>query len=839
MLCGSRILIREPFLCDVKHSIFLLLQLSLWFICREVNLKCTHCGEDCLSDKIVFEEKNFCCSGCKTVFEILNLEGLENYYNIESTPGISQKHLRKKSFDFVDNEKVKEQIYEFTDGEISRIRIYLPTIHCSSCIWLLENLNKLHKGIVQCRVDFVKKEAAIVFKEELISLKELLHLLDKIGYSPDLVNSIENKKNASHKSKTSKALIYKIGIAGFSFGNIMLLSFPEYLDVLNEISPEFANNFRYISFLFVLPVMFYSANDYFVSAYKSLRSKYLNIDVPISIGIVTLFLRSTIDVFVYQNIGYYDSLAGLVFFLLVGKWFQEKTYNALSFDRDFKSFFPLAFKVEQGGKQIFKTLEEIVVNDIAIIRNGEVVPADGVLLDTNVGVDYSFVTGESVPVVLKKGENIFAGGQILGSSASIKLTKEVSNSYLIKLWNERDDQESSHQKLLNTIDKISQNFTFGVLSIAIVASIYWGINTDWGKAVNIFTAVLIVACPCALALAAPFTFGHAIRFLGKKDIFFKNTSVIEKLTSISTLVFDKTGTLTDSSRAEIEFKAFEKNKISFEDVKLISQNSTHPLSALLSMHLDSYNSAKPIGSFEEVVGKGMLATIENNSYILGSYEFLKENEIELSKSDAKAPKVYLAINGKYKGLFVFHNKYRAHIFRQILELKKHYKIVVLSGDEDYEAEKLALELGSDVTLKFNQSPFDKRNFIKELQDSGEVVAMFGDGLNDAGALSQSDAGISIIENIGSFSPASDIIIKSNRLSELNKLFHFSIESLKLLKLSLMFSLFYNLIGMSFAVSGKLTPLVAAILMPLSSISVVGFVSLGIFYIAKRNNLDSE
>lgn len=802
-----------------------------------VSKACAHCGDDCLSDNIIFQEKFFCCTGCKTVYQILQEQGLENYYNIEETPGITKRNKSSKNFDYVDNEKVKEQIYEFTDGKISRIRIFLPSIHCSSCIWLLENLHKLSDGIVQSRVDFMKKQAAIVFKEDIIDLKEVLNLLDKIGYTPDLVNSIEDKKNTPQKNKVSKSLIYKIGVAGFSFGNIMLLSFPEYLDVLNEITPFHADLFRYISFLFVLPVVLYSAKDYYISAYKSIRSGFLNIDVPIAIGIITLFLRSSIDAFVFHKVGYFDSLAGLLFFLLIGKWFQDKTYNALSFDRDFRSFFPLAFKVENGDQQVFKTLEEIEIDDIAVIRNGEVVPADGILLDTNVGVDYSFVTGESVPVVVKQGQSIFAGGQVLGSSARIQLVKAVSNSYLIKLWNERDDLDSSHQKLLNTIDKISQKFTLGVLTIASLAAIYWGFSTDWGKAVNIFTAVLIVACPCALALAAPYTFGHAIRFLGKIDVFFKNTSVIEKLASITTLVFDKTGTLTDSSQAEVEFISAQIAPIAFEEVRKITENSTHPLSSLLASQYAHLNTTKSLVHFEEIVGKGIKASIDSKSYLLGSYDFLMENSIRLEKSDLKAPKVYLAINGVYQGVFIFYNKYRENIFDQLLSLKNHYKIVVLSGDEDYENEKLRLELGEDVALKFNQTPFDKRNYIKELQDNGEIVAMFGDGLNDAGALSQSDAGISIIENIGSFSPASDIIIKANRLEDLPRIFNFSKQSLKLLKLSLMFSLFYNSIGLSFAVSGNLTPLVAAVLMPLSSVSVVGFVSLGIFFIARRNKLN--
>lgn len=798
-----------------------------------MNPNCVHCGEECLSDKIVFDDKNFCCSGCKTVFQILNEQGLGNYYNIEDTPGITKRNTSNVDYDFIDNEQVKEEIYEFSDGKTSRIRIYLPTIHCSSCIWLLENIHKLSSGIIQCRVDFVKKQASIVFKEQEISLKEVLHLLDKIGYTPDLVNSIENKKNKKNSTKVSRSLLYKIGIAGFSFGNIMLSSFPEYFDSLHEITPKIEKLFRYSSFVFSLPVILYSARDYFISAYKSLRSKFLNIDVPISIGIITLFLRSTIDVFIYENNGYFDSLAGLVFFLLIGKWFQDKTYNALSFDRDFKSFFPLAFKIEHGEKQIFKTLEEIEIGDIAVIRNGEVIPADGTLLSNNIGVDYSFVTGESAPVVIKVNENIFAGGQVLGSNARIKLTKAVSNSYLIKLWNERDSSSNSHKKLLDTIDLISQKFTFGVLTIASIAALFWGFTTNWGMAVNIFTSVLIVACPCALALAAPFTFGHAIRFLGKKDIFFKNTNVIEKLTRITTIIFDKTGTLTDSTSANIEFIENSNTKSDFGELKIICQNSTHPLSKIIATKYDNYNTNKKLSNFEEIVGKGLKAKINNSKYLLGSFEFLKENGVELLKSKSKTPKVYLSIEGKYQGVFIFHNEYRKNIFEEIIKLKEHFKIMILSGDDDYEHDKLSKEIGSDIEIKFNQTPFDKKQKIQDLQNQGEIVAMFGDGLNDAGALQQSDAGISIIENIGSFSPASDIIIKSNRLNELNKLFDFSKASLKLLKASLIFSLIYNLIGMSFAVLGKLTPLIAAVLMPLSSISVVAFVTIGIFILAKK------
>jgi Cu+-exporting ATPase len=290
---------------------------------------CFHCGEECKEDHIVFQEKDFCCTGCKTVFEILNESDLTYYYDIQEKPGISPGASEGK-FDFLDNEEITEKLLEFNENNTQIVNFLIPSMHCSSCIWVLENLGKLHKGVKSAQVDFPKKTVRISFSSEKISLKELVYLLSRIGYEPYI--SLKDYDEKDHR--VDRSLIYKLGVAGFAFGNVMFLSFPEYFEVKEFWLEQFKHLFRWLMFAFSLPVVFYSGADYFISAYKGLRAKILNIDVPIALGIAVLFIRSTTEIILDLGTGFFDSLTGLVFFLLLGKFFQQKTYSYLSFERD-------------------------------------------------------------------------------------------------------------------------------------------------------------------------------------------------------------------------------------------------------------------------------------------------------------------------------------------------------------------------------------------------------------------------------------------------------------------------------------------------------------------------
>ncbi|HIE46164.1 MAG TPA: heavy metal translocating P-type ATPase, partial [Flavobacteriaceae bacterium] len=487
---------------------------------------CYHCGLDCPNKNLHIEDKYFCCNGCKTVYEILNQNELGCYYDFEQNPGTIPTEIKGK-FNYLDNLDIAEKLLEFNDGETSVVSFYAPSMHCSSCIWVLENLSKLHSGIVASSVNFPKKEIRITFKNEKTTLKKVVELITSIGYEPYI--SLEDAESGKHKS--DKTLIYQIAIAGFSFGNVMLLSFPEYFQDNGFWLDKYKFLFRILMFLFSVPVLVYSAKDYFISAYKGLKHKMLNIDVPIVMGILVLFIRSTIEIAFDLGAGFFDSLTGLVFFLLLGRVFQQKTYNYLSFERDYKSYFPIAVtKIEKGNESSIEVFK-IKKGDRLLIRNEELIPVDGILISGNANIDYSFVTGESVPVSKKSGDKLFAGGKQLSGAIEMDVLQSVQQSYLTQLWSNDAFKKEGENGIKNLIDSLSKYFTYVILMIAFLAGVYWFFN-DQSLIFHVVSSVLIIACPCALALSAPFALGNMLRIFGRRKFYLKNADGIEQAAKI-------------------------------------------------------------------------------------------------------------------------------------------------------------------------------------------------------------------------------------------------------------------------------------------------------------------
>ena len=488
----------------------------------------------------------------------------------------------------------------------------MPQMHCSSCIWLLENLFKINPAIIHSEVNFLKKNVTVKFNPQKISLKGTVELLTSIGYEPQInLEDAEDKKLQS----TNKKLIYKIGITGFCFGNIMLLSFPEYLNI-NMSDSFFIKFFGWLNLFLSLPVFFYSSSDYFISAFKGLRKKILNIDVPISLGILVLFLRSAVEVVTQTGAGYFDSMTGLVFFLLIGKLFQNKTYETLNFERNYKSYFPLSVILKKDESEVSIPVSKLNVGDRIIIRNNEIIPADSVLFGGEGNIDYSFVTGESKlsPKVL--GELVYAGGKQIGSAIELEVIKEVSQSYLTQLWNNEAFKNRAESNFATISNKVSKYFTIAILSIALASFLFWLPNSIH-TALNVFTAVLIVACPCALALSIPFTLGNTIRIFGKNKFYLKNVHVIEELAKINQIVFDKTGTITQTTQSKIKFIGPELTELNSIMIKSLVKNSTHPLSKKIYDSLDCQANLN-VNSFKEMQGKGIEGEILGKQIKLGS-----------------------------------------------------------------------------------------------------------------------------------------------------------------------------------------------------------------------------
>jgi Cu+-exporting ATPase len=776
---------------------------------------CYHCGDSCKNADIQLDYKFFCCNGCKTVYEIFFENDLTCYYDFQDTPGATPSVIEGK-YDFLENNSIQEKLFDFIDGNKAIVTLYIPHIHCSSCIWVLENLHKLNTKISSSQVNFPKKTVRISFNSETISLKEIVLLLTAIGYDPYI--SLEDYETGT--KDVDRSLIYKLGIAGFAFGNVMFLSFPEYFQVDGFWIEKYKNIFRWLMFFFSLPVVFYAVNDYFISAYKGLNSKILNIDVPIALGVSVLFIRSSIEIIFDLGTGFFDSLTGLVFFLLLGKYFQQKTYNFLSFERDYKSYFPIAVtKIISNQKEENIQIYEVEKGDRLLIRNQELIPVDSVLINGKAQIDYSFVTGEAVPVSKKSGDKLFAGGKQLSGVLEIEALASVSQSYLTQLWSNDvfNLDKSSSFKILT--DKISKNFTIFVLSIAFLSILFW-LFYDASKALNVFTAVLIIACPCAIALAAPFTLGNLLRIFGKKKFYLKNATVIEQLASINSIIFDKTGTLTTSKEETISYNGTALDHQEKTILKSALRASNHPLSRALYKTFAEVETIA-ISNYKEVVGQGIEVKYKEDKLKLGSSSFVN-NDHEIKSLDTS---VHISFNNIYKGKFTFKNSYRIGVNSLFRSLNNEYDLAVLSGDNEGEKDFLQENFPKETKLLFNQKPNDKLEVVAAFQKENKNVAMIGDGLNDAGALAQSNVGISLSENINVFSPACDAILDASQFDKIEDFFKASKKAMTIIKYCFLLSLCYNVVGLYFAVTSQLRPVVAAILMPLSSISVVVFTTI--------------
>jgi Cu+-exporting ATPase len=790
-----------------------------------MSIACYHCGADCF-DTILVEDKHFCCEGCKMVFKLLDENGLCQYYDLSDMPGLTAKgHFVSEKYNYLDNSAISEQLIQFKLGEQAHVVFYLPQIHCVSCVWLLENLHKINPGIIQSKTHFEKKEIKIVFNTSLISLKQVVQLLAFVGYEP-VIHLGGN--DWLKKKKVNKKQLYKIGIAGFCFSNIMMLSFPEYLsnDVLELGSLR--HFFVYINLLLSLPVLFYSASGFFIAAYTGLRQKWLNIDAPIALAILVTFSRSVYEILSQTGAGYLDSMSGIVFFMLIGRWFQDKSYDSFAFDRDYNSFFPLGVTVLEEGKEVNKALSSLLKGEMVLLRTDEMIPADAFLRTVGALIDYSFVTGENAPIAVAIGQMVYAGGIQKGRSIQLEVLKPVGQSYITELWN------SPVLKTEKNIEKSfvhpwSQYFTIILFLIAIISGIYWSIY-DSSKILPAVTAVLIVACPCSLLLTVSFTYGNVLRWLGRGKLYCKNASVIEAMHKIDTIVFDKTGTLTNHDDTHLEYTGTVLTVKEMVAVKSVTRESLHPLSKMITqLLLLQVADIIDFQKIENFIGKGTKAYCDDLEIIIGSVSFLKSNGIIIKDSveeNIEGSLVCLAIDGMYKGGFKINHTYRNGIEPMMKDLQaRGYQLHLLSGDNPSEKMYLQQLLGTNIPMLFKQSPADKLSYIENLQKQGHRVMMIGDGLNDAGAIQKSNVGIAVTDQTHLFTPASDAILEGGQMYNLKNLIDYARKAKLIIVFIFILSILYNIIGMYFATSARLSPMVAAILMPISSISIVALSAL--------------
>ena len=851
---------------------------------------CFHCGQPCNDPSLVKDNKAFCCQGCLFVHDLLAESGLGQFYDLSRHPGVRvRREARRKQWDYLDEPGLQQRLLDFTDGKVSRVTFQVPSIHCVACVWLLENLFKLNPGIGRSQVNFPRREVAISFAPSKILLSELVALLAAMGYEPVLtLNELEKQERDPER----KRRWLQVGIAGFAFGNIMLFSLPAYLGLDSLSAPLFKSLFGYLSLALAAPVVFYSASDYWRSALLALRQRMLTLDVPIALGLGALYTQSAVEIVSGRGEGYLDSLAGLVFLLLCGRVFQQITHDRIAFDRDYKCFFPLSVVRKTAVGEESVALSNLCVGDRLLLRNGELIPADARLVSGPALIDYSFVTGEAEPVAKEANSYLYAGGRQIGGAVEIETIKPVSQGYLTSLWNHEVFQKDRRPTLNTLTNRYSRRFTLIVIAVAVGAALFWFASRNPARAVKAFTSVLIVACPCALALAAPFTLGTAQRLLARIQVFLKNGLVLERMAQVDAIVFDKTGTLTAAAASEVRFIEIRKPKSEIRNLKSedrrpkseirnlksenrnpksenripgagivgqpllwtslpaealrageeswvcsLTQHSTHPHAARIHESLANRHAAQIVHRFIEIAGCGIQGSVQGHEIRLGSRAWLERCGVPAPESTLPpGSNVWLAVDGELRGAFVLENSVRPDTDQLLRQLSVRYELALLSGDNEKERAQFQSLFGGKARLHFDQSPLDKLNFIRDLQASGKIVMMVGDGLNDAGALKQSDVGVAAVEKVGAFSPASDVILGADRVPRLAGIFVLAKSATQIVRLCFGISAVYNLAGITIAAAGILSPLICAILMPLSSITVVLFACSATTRAAKRAGL---
>jgi P-type Cu+ transporter len=775
------------------------------------QVDCYHCGTACVTKSISIDDKIFCCEGCKLVYEILNENGLCDYYKIQNHPGLTQiKAVRDDKYAYLDNEEIARKLYKFTDGNNTIVTLYIPGVHCSSCMWLLEHMHKLTPGITESRLNFTAKEVTIRFQRAQISFRKIVELLATIGYEPYISLDDAGKKKSKNFNRQK---VYKLGVAGFCFGNIMLMSFPEYLTDHSGIEHQYANLFRILNLVLSIPVFFYSASEFFVSAWAGLRQRILNIDAPIVLALVITYARSIYEIFAGIGGGYLDSMSGIVFFMLVGRIVQERTYKSISFHRDYKAYFPIAVNVVTAGGVESKNLQDLKEKDVVQLHNDEIVPADSILVKGNARIDYSFVTGESEPVSIAEGAMVYAGGKQVGEQITIQVIKPVAGSYLTSLWNHYAFQKNKieQNQRESVIHKLSKYFTYVLFTLAALTAIYWWVN-DPSKILPSVSAMLIVACPCALLLAATYTNGNLLRIFSNNGLFLRDATIIEQLGNVNHIVFDKTGTLTQGSSHFItsghQLCDSEKDML-FNVVR----SSQHPYSKALAASLGARQTLEVSGWMEHS-GKGIEALVNGQKVVVGSASF-----VEVHTDDSTKATVYVKIGEKVTAFYLIPD-FRESIPQVIPVLNNDYELSLLSGDNDKQKSVLKELFSSDSELLFEQKPIDKLHYIEKLQKDGAQVMMVGDGLNDAGALQQSNVGVTLADDINNFTPSCDAILDAKRFPGLPGLMRLARSGKNIINLSFFISILYNIVGLTISMQGKMEPMIAAILMPASTVSIV-------------------
>ena len=799
-----------------------------------IKIECNHCHLS-FDEKIMIKENdlNFCCGGCQSVYHILKSENLDSFYEklgnktIKAPLQISNDDLAK-----FDSENFLNSYTTITKDGFVQIDLILEGIHCAACVWLNEKVLYDTKGVVEANINFTTNKARVVFNSDILKLSDIIKKIRSVGYNAYAYDSSIADKEAS---KAKQDYFVRIMVAVVCTMNIMMLSVAKYTGFFTGMSIEVKNMIHLAEFILATPVLFFSGFVFYKGAYFGLKNRIVNMDLLVSSGATMTYVYSLFVLFGAKGESYFDSVAMIITFVLVGKYLEViGKKSAIDTLDKIKSTLPLEAIVVKDGKKETKALNLVQVGDLIELKIGEKVPVDGKIISGNASFDESSLTGESIPVYKKTGDNIFSGTVILDSTILFEVVKDFKNSTFSSIVTLLEDSLNSKPKIQTLANKISRRFSLIILSIAFITFLVWYyFGLDLGfyfEGVNQFErsfitaiSVVVIACPCALALATPMASLVGISELAKKSLLFKEAKFIETIANATTVVFDKTGTLT-KGELEVSFvEFFNKDERSINLLYSLLDSSNHPVSIAVKRYIKENFEVSNVSleDIKNIEAKGLSARYENIEILGGNEALLKEFDVKINiHLNSKFTQYLFCIDKKIVANFELKDELKDDA-KELIEYLKEQNIesIMLTGDNNFVASSIAKELEIS-NYKANLTPKDKADFIKDLKNSGKTVVMVGDGVNDSVALASSDVAIAMGNSADISMMVSDVVMLNSKLKSLKDAFIISKKTYKHIKQNLAFSLIYNTITIPIAAAGFIIPLFAALSMSLSSLVVV-------------------
>lgn len=793
-------------------------------------VKCDHCHLSFEDDIMIKEEElNFCCKGCQGVYHLLKDDGLDSFYDKLGNKSIAPPlQIANDDLEKFDTENFTKNYVKIDDDGFYHVDLIIEGIHCAACVWLNEKILFDTDGVIEANINFTTNKAKITWDSDELKLSDIILRIRSIGYNAFAYDSSIADIKAT---KAKRDYFIKMMVAVIASMNVMMLGVAKYTGFFTGMSDEVKWMVHLGEFLLATPVLFYSGWIFFKGAYFGLKNRILNMDFLVATGASFTYIYSLFILFGAKGESYFDSVAMIITFVLVGKYLEViGKKSAIDTLDKIKSALPLEATVIKDGIEKNVSLNEIQIGDIVKIKAGDKVPVDGKLTSTGGNFDESSLTGEPLPIYKKTNDMLYSGTICTDSVVQFEVTKDFKNSTFSSIVTLLEESLNSKPKIQTKANEISKGFTLAILSLAILTFVVWyffGIdlgfdyeNTNhFEKSFIVAISVIVIACPCALALATPIASLIGISQLAKKGLLFKEAKFIETIAQTNVVVFDKTGTLTNGNLDVVNSKIYDETSIDI--LYSLVDSSSHPVSKSIRKYLDkNYKTNKlQLSEVKNIEAMGIEAKYEGKKIFGGNIDILNLNKIK-HDLDEKMTTFNFCIEDRVIATFELEDEIKDSANELISYLQnKGIKTIMLTGDNETVAKKVAGVLNIDEVY-FKQTPQSKAQFIKDLKTKKQTVVMVGDGLNDAVALSNADVAIAMGNSAEVSLEVSDIVLLNSSLKSLQNAFEISNKTFKFIKQNLGISLVYNIITIPFAMFGYVIPLVAALSMSLSSLIVV-------------------